>query len=669
MRYGRRWVRFGLVTIAIALSVISLAILPPFIHRATATRVLAQVPSSQAIDALQQLADDQFYDRDYRNAEQNYRTVLDYLQQYDPTSIDLPLVTHNLARTYLLTEQYDRALPLLERLDTTGQVPTNALNNLALAHFYLGHYAAAEQVLQRVLADWEAIRAGEDLDDLDKVTLFEQHAHSYDLMQRTLVAQGKTEAALAMAERSRARALVEQLVQRQRGDRLPPPLTVAQIKAIAQQEKTTLVIYSTLGDGKRILGNEIATETDLLAWVISPQGQIQFKQVPLAPFWAGSGLRSAPTSQLSPLEALIQQTREALGITRGIGIVPVERRVTDDLPASNPLPMRSLYDMLIAPIADFLPDDPDATITFVPQGPLFLIPFAALQSPTGEYLINRHAIALTPSVQTLALTAQADGIGRAPLVVGNPVVMPSLPLNPDDRPVVLPPLPGAEQEAIAIAEILQTQPLLREQATETAIRQRLAQPGIIHLATHGLLNLDSRLNEFGLPTDPNAPTATDANVYVNPGAVIVGNNVLVGNTDANVSLARERVVRVSAPGVLALAPSSRDDGWLTAAEIAQLDLQADLVVLSACDTGRGRITGDGVVGLTRAFLAAGADTVIVSLWQVPDHPTAALMVAFYEQLAQVHDKAIALQRAMQMTQQQFPDPRNWSAFVLVGEAH
>jgi CHAT domain-containing protein len=92
------------------------------------------------------------------------------------------------------------------------------------------------------------------------------------------------------------------------------------------------------------------------------------------------------------------------------------------------------------------------------------------------------------------------------------------------------------------------------------------------------------------------------------------------------------------------------------------------VVLSACDTGRGRITGDGVVGLTRAFLSAGADTVIVSLWQVPDDATAALMVAFYEALAETDDKAAALQQAMVATRAQFPDPRNWSAFVLVGMA-
>ncbi|MEO0490815.1 MAG: CHAT domain-containing protein, partial [Cyanobacteria bacterium J06659_2] len=86
---------------------------------------------------------------------------------------------------------------------------------------------------------------------------------------------------------------------------------------------------------------------------------------------------------------------------------------------------------------------------------------------------------------------------------------------------------------------------------------------------------------------------------------------------------------------------------------------------SACDTGRGRITGDGVVGLPRAFLAAGAENVVVSLWQVPDAATAELMVSFYQQLTQGQDQANALRNAMLTTQATYPDPRNWSAFVLV----
>ncbi|MEO1296800.1 MAG: CHAT domain-containing protein, partial [Cyanobacteria bacterium J06636_16] len=283
-------------------------------------------------------------------------------------------------------------------------------------------------------------------------------------------------------------------------------------------------------------------------------------------------------------------------------------------------------------------------------------------------LVDQHTLAIAPSVQTLALTEQSDSGITSSLVVGNPVTMPSLPSASDVPPQPLPSLPGAEQEAQAIATLLNTTAVVREQATETAVVQQMPQQHIIHLATHGFLNLDSRLNEFGLPTDPNAPAARDSGVYVTPGGVIISGNVTIDGVDASIALARERVVRGRAPGVLALAPSEQDDGWLTAEEIADLDLQADLVILSACDTGRGRITGDGVVGLTRSFLTAGADTVIVSLWQVPDTPTATLMVAFYEQLARSQTKAQALRQAMQITKQQFPDPRNWSAFVLVGEA-
>ncbi|MGF1524679.1 MAG: CHAT domain-containing protein [Leptolyngbyaceae cyanobacterium] len=664
----RLWLRFWAVVIAIAIAL-------PLVTQSTsflAASALASVEVAQSaeVEMLIEQADAQFYSRDYANAERSYREALDQLQQVNSGSPEIPGITYNLARIALITEQYAEALPLLESLDAAGQASNDALNNLALAHFHLGNYASAEQVLTRVLAMWETLRARNDLDDRDRVTLFEQQAHSYSLMQRTLVAQGKTDAALAMAERARARALAELLAQQHTDARVADPLTVRQIQATAQQQNTTLVVYSALGDGRRILGDEVQIETDLFTWVISPQGKITFQNTPLSAFWTSSGLRSGPTSLLSPLEMLVQQTREALGITArgGLGVVPAERRVTDELSPSNPLPMRSLYQMLITPIESLLPTDPAALVTLIPQGPLFLVPFAALQHPDTSYLVDRHTIALAPSVQTLVLTAQADSNATSSLVVGNPVTMPSLPSSSNGSPQPLPPLPGAEQEAQAIATLLETTAVVREQATETTVVQEMPQQRIIHLATHGFLNLDSRLNEFGLPTDPQAPTARDASVYVTPGSVIVGDNVTVGGGDAEVALARERVVRGRSPGVLALAPSEADDGWLTAEEIATLDLQADLVILSACDTGRGRITGDGVIGLTRSFLLAGADTVIVSLWQVPDLPTAALMVAFYEQLMRSPNKAQALQQAMQLTKQQFPDPRNWSAFVLVGEA-
>jgi CHAT domain-containing protein len=131
------------------------------------------------------------------------------------------------------------------------------------------------------------------------------------------------------------------------------------------------------------------------------------------------------------------------------------------------------------------------------------------------------------------------------------------------------------------------------------------------------------------------------------------------------------------PGALALAPSEgsrtlassgNSDGLLTAGELLNLRLNADLVVLSACDTGRGKITGDGVIGLSRSLISAGAPSVIVSLWAVPDGPTAFLMTEFYRNLQKTPDKAQALRQAMLATQKSYSDPVNWAAFVLIGEA-
>jgi CHAT domain-containing protein len=178
-------------------------------------------------------------------------------------------------------------------------------------------------------------------------------------------------------------------------------------------------------------------------------------------------------------------------------------------------------------------------------------------------------------------------------------------------------LPGAEQEATAIAPLLGTQAITGDRATKAAIVQRMPQERIIHLATHGLLD---DFKGLGIP------------------------------------------------GAIALAPSGKDNGFLTADEILDLKLNAELVVLSACDTGRGRLTGDGVIGLSRSFIAAGVPSLVVSLWAVPDAPTAFLMTAFYQNLTQAPDKAQALRRAMLDTLKQYPDPKDWAAFTLIGEA-
>jgi CHAT domain-containing protein len=260
---------------------------------------------------------------------------------------------------------------------------------------------------------------------------------------------------------------------------------------------------------------------------------------------------------------------------------------------------------------------------------LFLVPFAALQDTQGQYLIDSHTLAIAPSIQVLDLTQQqqlrhTQGHLSATkeerltpaLVVGNPT-MPKLPAQMGKKAETLSPLPGAEQEAQAIAPLLGSQAITGEAATKVAIVQQMGEARLIHLATHGLLD------DFK---------------------------------------------GMGVPGALALAPSGQDSGLLTADEILDLKLQAELVVLSACDTGRGRITGDGIIGLSRSFITAGVPSLVVSLWAVPDFSTAFLMTEFYRTLKQGQDKAQSLRQAMLATKQQYPDPRQWAAFTLIGGA-
>ena len=118
---------------------------------------------------------------------------------------------------------------------------------------------------------------------------------------------------------------------------------------------------------------------------------------------------------------------------------------------------------------------------------------------------------------------------------------------------------------------------------------------------------------------------------------------------------------------LLLAGGDGEDGTLRVAEAFGLNLDADLVVLSGCSTGLGKVTGDGILGLARAFLYAGTPSVVVSQWDVSDRATAFLMDRFYAGLKAGRGKARSLRAAQLATRARYPHPALWAAFSLVGE--
>ncbi|WP_051502891.1 CHAT domain-containing protein [[Scytonema hofmanni] UTEX B 1581] len=511
---------------------------------------------------------------------------------------------HEMGTVYEDLKQYPKALKLYQQVlaITIEQQhpPAEAVTRTSLGRTLLktGQAAAAAKMLLTAINIWESLRPG--LTDVYKVSIFESQAETYREMQQALIAQGKINSALEIAERGRSKAFVELLTSRlSPNSKIPPtikPVTINQIQLIAKKQKAALVEYSIVSDKL------------LYIWVVQPTGAVSFKQVNL-------------TS--TSLTQLVTSSRQSLGL-RGRGI-PTNANI-DAVPQISKL--KQLHKVLIDPIAKLLPTDPNQRVIFIPQNELFLVPFPALEDQNNKYLIEKHTILTAPAIQVLQLTSEkrerlgggmfASLQGKDALVVGNPT-MPSIITKSGEKPQQLATLPGAEAEAIKVAKLLKTKAMTGKVATKASIVQQMNKARIIHLATHGLLDDFKGLG---------------------------------------------------VPGAIALAPDNTgqiNDGLLTADEILNLNLNAVLVVLSACDTGEGRITGDGVVGLSRSLISAGASSVIVSLWAVSDDSTEFLMTRFYENLGQNPDQAIALRNAMLTTKKQYSRPLDWAAFTLVGE--
>jgi CHAT domain-containing protein len=243
--------------------------------------------------------------------------------------------------------------------------------------------------------------------DAYKVSIFERQARTYRLLQQVLIAQNKTNDALEIAERGRARAFVELLAKRvspEEAQGITSPSTVAsptieQIKQIAKVQNSTLVQYSIIYDDFKVQGKEQSKESKLYIWVIKPTGEVTFRSVDLTPLWQCKVAQPcAPTT----LNDLVTDARESIGV-RGrsiIAVVPTQEAL-QDAEAKATKRLQQLHQLLIQPIADLLPTDPNAHVIFIPQERLFLAPFPALQDASGKYLIEKHTILTAPSIQVL----------------------------------------------------------------------------------------------------------------------------------------------------------------------------------------------------------------------------------------------------------------------------
>lgn len=544
----------------------------------------------------------------------NYRKAIEFHEQalniYRKLSFKegVGLTLGNLGSNYMFLKEYDKAIELSRQSLVIARElkdklrEGNALNNIGSAYINIGQYTNASATLLEAIDVYESIRLS-GLSDANKISIFDTYSRSYRLLQQAFIADNKPLKALEIAEGSKARAFVEllasKLSEKPNSQSIIKPSKIEDIRKVAKEQNATIIQYSII-------------ISEIYIWVIKPTGEITFRKADLKPLWE---------KENTTLAELVSNSRTQIGVrSRAAG--GLISKYDPNATASNNR-FKQLHSLLIKPIDDLLPKNPEEQVIFVPQSSLFLVPFPALQDESGKYLVEKHTILTAPSIQVLDLTRkqrnrvnQLDSTKQDILIVGNPT-MPKVSSEIGEPPKRLPSLPGAETEAKEIAKIFNTQPLIGKNATETTVRQRFSDAKIIHLATHGLLD------DF---------------------------------KDGSV------------PGAIALAPDSRDNGLLTANEIFDLQINADLVVLSACDTGQGKLTGDGVIGLSRSLISAGAPSVIVTLWTIPDNPTAMLMTEFYRQLQQNPDRARALRQAMLKTMKQHQNPRDWAAFTLIGEA-
>jgi tetratricopeptide (TPR) repeat protein len=263
--------------------------------------------------------------------------------------------TANIGLVYAKQGQTDQALAFfnqaLDIFEETGDQVAQAstLRRVADIQFKSGQLPEAEATLMATVTLLESVRASE-LQDAERVALFETQKDVYMLYQRVLIAQDRVGDALEVAEQGRSRAFAELLVTKLDGsdavDRTAKPPTLAQIQGIARQQDTTLVEYSIVED-------LIDDTAQLYIWVVPPTGELAFRAVPLTVDATGE----------PALAALVNQARGQVGDgNRGLGVV-VARAA-----AQGNSHYQVLYQQLIAPIAESLPQNPEAKVAFIPRG-------------------------------------------------------------------------------------------------------------------------------------------------------------------------------------------------------------------------------------------------------------------------------------------------------------
>ena len=439
-------------------------------------------------------------------------------------------------------------------------------SNLARSYYLFGDIFKAEKFGKSCVKLVEKMRVLLQGNDAWKIHVRDESDFSFRILWRLQLQKGKTLEALFTAETGRAQALMD-LMKSQFGVR-----KTIRNSSKPQMDLTISSISSHITSPTLFL----AEDTNINAvyfWLLLNGQQFNFFEKEVS----------------DDLTSLTHQAYEEIGVSRGVKCknhsldeqegkeieIFSERGTELTSQQVEGGTLRTLYDMVIAPFSHLIEGD---ELIIIPDRSSFLIPYAALMDQHSRHLSEKLRIRLAPSLTSLRLLAECPE-GRhstsGALLVANPWLKTVRIKN--SRPFKQ--LPGAEKEVKMIGQILNIEPLTGKNATKDQVLSRLPSVSLVHMATHGC--------------------AKTGEMYLSP-------------NPASMEKHEEK------------------DSLLTMAEVLDTQLRAKLVVLSCCHTARGEIKAEGVVGMARAFLGAGARSVIASLWELDDEATLEFMRHFYE---------------------------------------
>ena len=436
---------------------------------------------------------------------------------------------------------------------------------------------------------------------------------AYTGLWRVLLKQEKIDDALAAADDGRAQGLADLLTSKygfQKGQTREQKLVKEEFDLLNASSSSTIFLAV----------NVLEKKVDI--WFLSKEKPVLHRLRKLD--------NHCTKNVAETLQSLIQFAYENIGVRANVNcenrsldvlrencsaVGRSPKKESQPILQDDSIPLAALYSFVMAPILDLIDGD---EVIIVPDGPLWLAPFSALLNPYSEYVCESLKIRLIPSLTSLKIIAHCPEFhsSSGALIVGDPDVS-EVTNSQGDR--ILEQLSFARKEAQMIGQILNVAPLTGKLATKCEVLKQICSVAVVHIAAHGHM----QTGEIALSPNPKRRSQIPA----------------------------------------------EEDYILTMTDVMSVKLRAKLVVLSCCHSGRGEIKAEGVVGIARAFMGAGARSVLVSLWAIDDEATLEFMKSFYRNLEKGRSASESLNHAMKCLREseKFSDVKYWAPFTLIGD--